>query len=104
MRERVLELIDGVTARIFRLIERVAEGAITSGKERIDLADFDADHLVLPLVSMPQAAERRGRGSRGGEEVSLARRTAILRRLLERLVVLAVREPTGRAASRLYGL
>src|SRR3954468_15978640 len=102
MRERVPELIDGVTARIFRLIERVAEGAITSGKERIDLADFDADHLVLPLVSMPQAAERRGRGPRGGEEeASLARRTALLRRLLERLVVLAVREPTGRAASRL---
>ena len=63
VRERVIELTDGVTARIFRLIERVAECAIASGKERIDLASFDTDHLVLPLVSMTQAAERRqGRG------------------------------------------
>jgi hypothetical protein len=87
----------------FRLIERVAEGAITSGKERTDLADFDADHLVLPLVSMPQAAERRGRGPRGGGGLSCATDRS-LRRLRERLVVLALREPTGRATSRLHGL
>ena len=59
VRERILALTDGVTARIFRLIETAAVTAIRSGKERLDLESFAGEDLVLPLVSMTQAAERR---------------------------------------------
>jgi Bacterial TniB protein len=59
VRERVLALTDGVTARIFRLIETTAVTAIQSGRESLDLASFSGDELILPLVSMTQAAERR---------------------------------------------
>jgi hypothetical protein len=59
VRERILALTDGVTARIFRLIETAAVTAIRSGKERLDLESFAGDDLILPLVSMTQAAERR---------------------------------------------
>ena len=59
VRERILALTEGVTARIFRLIETAAVTAIRSGKERLDLESFAGDDLILPLVSMTQAAERR---------------------------------------------
>ena len=69
VRQRVLALTDGVTARIFRLIETAAVTAILSGRECLDLASFSGDDLVLPLVSMTQAAERRA-----GRAESLAAR------------------------------
>jgi Bacterial TniB protein len=63
-RERILALTDGVTARIFRLIETTAVAAIQSGRECLDLESFAGDELILPLVSMTQAAARRaGRSS-----------------------------------------
>ena len=52
IRKRVLAMSDGVTNRIFRLIEVVAVNAIKGGTERIDAASFAAEDLVLPLVSM----------------------------------------------------
>jgi hypothetical protein len=58
VRTRIFAMTEGVTARIFRLIESVAERAILSGRERIDLASFEDRDLVLPLVSMT------GRGGR----------------------------------------
>ena len=59
VRERILALTDGVTARIFRLIETTAITAIRSGRERLDLESFAGGDLILPLVSMTQAAARR---------------------------------------------
>jgi hypothetical protein len=58
-RKRVLELTDGVTVRIFRLIETVAVEAIRSGAECITKESFDADGLVLPLVAMTRKSEER---------------------------------------------
>ena len=58
VRARIFTLTNGVTARIFRLIETAAEEAVRSGRERLDLASF-GDDLVLPLVSMTQSAGRR---------------------------------------------
>lgn len=62
VRARIYALTAGVTARIFRLIETAAEQAIRSGKERLDLQGF-GDDLMLPLVSMTQAAGRRKAGA-----------------------------------------
>jgi hypothetical protein len=59
IRKRVLELTDGVTVRIFRLIETVAVEAIRSGVECINPDSFDTEELVLPLVAMTRAAETR---------------------------------------------
>ena len=59
VRERIMALSDGVTARIFRLIETAAAEAIRTGRERLDLESFADDRLLLPLVAMTQAAERR---------------------------------------------
>ncbi len=58
VRGRIHALTAGATARIFRLIETAAEGAIRSGWERIDIDSF-GDDLILPLVSMSQASRRR---------------------------------------------
>ncbi|WP_199229711.1 TniB family NTP-binding protein [Azospirillum sp. TSO22-1] len=52
VRKRVLELTDGVTVRICRLIETAAVDAIRSGREHLDLSSFTSDSVVLPLVSM----------------------------------------------------
>ena len=59
VRRRVLDMSDGVTNRIFRLIEVVAVNAIRDGTECIGEASFAADDLVLPLVSMTQRMQRR---------------------------------------------
>lgn len=59
IRKRVLELTDGVTVRIFRLIETVAVEAIHSGEECISLDSFHAEELVLPLVAMTRGIEAR---------------------------------------------
>lgn len=75
-RGRIHALTEGVTARIFRLIESAAEAAIRSGRERLDLDSFADDHLVLPLVAMTQAAARRGGlsgGNRAGRVIPTAR-------------------------------
>lgn len=57
--KRVLDLTDGVTVRIFRLIETLAVEAIRSGEECISVVGFDAQDLVLPLVAMTHKAEAR---------------------------------------------
>jgi Bacterial TniB protein len=58
VRARIHALTSGVTARIFRLIETVAEAAIVVGKERLGLESF-GDDLVLPLVSMTRSIGKR---------------------------------------------
>lgn len=59
MCKRVLDLTDGVTVRVFRLIETLAVEAIRSGEERISLDGIEARDLVLPLVAMTHKAEAR---------------------------------------------
>ncbi|QPB24439.1 TniB family NTP-binding protein (plasmid) [Rhizobium sp. 007] len=58
VRRRILELTDGVTVRIFRLIETAAAEAVRSGKEAMTLESFDGEDLVLPQVAMAQHTER----------------------------------------------
>lgn len=55
---RILDVTDGVTVRIFRLIETVAVEAIRNGRECIDADSLESGDLVLPLVSMTREAER----------------------------------------------
>lgn len=57
--KRVVELTDGVTVRIFRLIETAAVEAIRSGEERITLASLADNCLALPLVAMTRKIDRR---------------------------------------------
>lgn len=52
VRRRVIDMTDGNTGRIFRLVEAVAIAAIVSGRESIDEGSFDAPDVILPLVSM----------------------------------------------------
>nr|WP_282432710.1 TniB family NTP-binding protein [Sphingomonas populi] len=52
VRQRVLALTEGVTGRIFRLMEAVAIAAIRNRREMIDAGSFDDEQLLLPLVSM----------------------------------------------------
>jgi len=59
VRRRVLDLSDGVTVRIFRLIETVAVEAIRTGAERITKESFAVADLVLPLVAMTRKTEER---------------------------------------------
>ncbi|NIJ42814.1 hypothetical protein FHS78_003122 [Parvibaculum indicum] len=59
IRSRVLDLTDGVTVRIFRLIETVAVEAIRSGAECITMDSFQTEELVLPLVAMTRKVEAR---------------------------------------------
>lgn len=59
VRCKVLDMTDGVTVRIFRLIETVAVEAVRNGNEKITLESFDADNLVLPLVAMARRTEGR---------------------------------------------
>ncbi|MBZ6383114.1 TniB family NTP-binding protein [Sphingomonas sanguinis] len=61
-RTAILDLSDGNTGRIFRLVETLAVRAIENGTEQIEVGDLDADDLVLPSVSMKALAQRRGRG------------------------------------------
>ncbi|MBX5241906.1 TniB family NTP-binding protein [Rhizobium sp. NLR22b] len=51
VRRKVLDMTDGFTVRIFRLIETVAVEAVRNGKETITFESFDGDNLVLPLVA-----------------------------------------------------
>lgn len=59
VRRKVLDMTDGVTVRIFRLIETLAVEAVRTGAEAITLDSFDGDNLVLPLVAMARRSERR---------------------------------------------
>ncbi|MUO44719.1 TniB family NTP-binding protein [Agrobacterium vitis] len=59
VRRKVLDMTDGVTVRIFRLIETVAVEAVRTGVEAITLDSFDGENLVLPLVAMARRSERR---------------------------------------------
>ncbi len=59
VRRKVLDMTDGVTVRIFRLIETVAVEAVQNGNERITLESFDGDNLILPLVAMARRTEGR---------------------------------------------
>lgn len=59
IRNRVLDLTDGVTVRIFRLIETVAVEAIRAGEECITIDSFQTEDLVLPLVAMTRKVEVR---------------------------------------------
>ncbi|KPH69264.1 MULTISPECIES: TniB family NTP-binding protein [unclassified Novosphingobium] len=56
----ILDLSDGNTGRIFRLVESLAVRAIETGAERITASDLDAEDLVLPSVSMKSLVRRRG--------------------------------------------
>ncbi len=67
-RTSVLDLSDGNTGRIFRLVETLAVRAIENGSECIEASDLDAADLVLPSVSMKVLAQRRGR-ARANETV-----------------------------------
>ena len=58
VRRKVLALTDGVTVRIFRLMETVAVEAIRGGSECITVDSFDGDDLVLPLVTMTRHMEK----------------------------------------------
>jgi replication-associated recombination protein RarA len=58
-RQRVLALTQGVTGRIFRLIEAAAVTAIRDGREMLDAASFEANDVTLPLVSMFTSAGKR---------------------------------------------
>ncbi len=59
-RRAILDLSDGNTGRIFRLVETLAVRAIETGAEHITIRDLDAADLVLPSVSMKTLARRRG--------------------------------------------
>lgn len=58
VRRRILALTQGVTGRIFRLIEAAAIAAIRDGRERLDATSFEDEDLMLPLVSMYAASGR----------------------------------------------
>jgi Bacterial TniB protein len=61
--KRVIEITEGNTGRIFRVIETLAAIAIETGREFIDLASFDIDEDDLPLVSMKvKSSPTAGRG------------------------------------------
>ena len=62
MRKRLIQLSEGVTGRIFRLIEEAAIAAIRSGREMMDIDTFANDALVPPLASMKRAVAKRGNG------------------------------------------
>jgi hypothetical protein len=63
VRRRILALTDGITVRIFRLIEAAAIQAIENGEERIRL-DSLSDHIVTEtLVSISERRARRTTGA-----------------------------------------
>lgn len=52
VRHRLIQLSEGITGRVFRLIEEAAVMAIMTGRERIEEEQFSDDNLVPPLASM----------------------------------------------------
>jgi hypothetical protein len=59
VRKRIIALTDGITVRIFRLIEAAAIRAIESGKERIDLDSLSDKVVTQTLVSISERRSRR---------------------------------------------
>jgi hypothetical protein len=59
VRRRILALTDGITVRIFRLVEIAAIHAIESGKECIDLDSLSDDVVRETLVSISERRSRR---------------------------------------------
>ncbi|WP_213981573.1 TniB family NTP-binding protein [Sphingomonas sp. dw_22] len=59
VRKRLMQLSEGITGRVFRLVEEAAIAAIKSGRERIDEDAFADDALVPPLASMQRAGRAR---------------------------------------------
>jgi hypothetical protein len=57
-REIILKRTDGITTRIFRLIESAAIQAISDGTECITEEALSSGRLVLPLVSMTRKTQR----------------------------------------------
>lgn len=57
-RRLLMDRTEGVTGRIFRLIENVAIEAIRSGRESIDESSLSDERLMLPLVSMVRSRRR----------------------------------------------
>jgi hypothetical protein len=57
-REIILKRTDGITMRIFRLIESAAIQAISDGTECITEEALSSKSLVLPLVSMTRKSQR----------------------------------------------
>lgn len=59
VRKRIMQLSEGITGRIFRLVEEAAVLAVKTGRERIDEESFADDALVPPLASMQRSARAR---------------------------------------------
>lgn len=59
VRKRLIQLSEGITGRIFRLIEEAAVTAVRTGRERIDEEMFSDGTLVPPLASMQRAHRAR---------------------------------------------
>jgi hypothetical protein len=52
VRTTILNLTEGITVRVVRLLERLAVEAIRDGTERITLQSFDTLPIRAPLLSM----------------------------------------------------
>jgi len=63
VRARILALTDGITGRIFRLIETAAIEAIESGKECIELDALSGATVTETLVSLSERRSRRKVGA-----------------------------------------
>jgi hypothetical protein len=60
VRKQILAMTEGITGRIFKLMEVVAMEAIDSKKEMLDLSSFMDPNLQLPLLSMQLIEESKG--------------------------------------------
>lgn len=58
---RIIDMTNGITVRILRLIESAAVQAIRTGREMLDEASFTDETLILPLVSMANRIARAAR-------------------------------------------
>lgn len=59
VRRKLMQFSEGVTGRIFRLVEEAAIVAIRTGRERIEEEMFSDGSLVPPLASMQRVARPR---------------------------------------------
>ena len=59
VRKQLMQLSEGITGRIFRLVEEAAITAVRTGRERIDEEMFRDGSLVPPLASMQRATRAR---------------------------------------------
>jgi hypothetical protein len=59
VRKQLMQLSEGITGRIFRLVEEAAITAVRTGRERIDEEMFRDGSLVPPLASMQRATSCR---------------------------------------------